>query len=920
LNRASRLWQALSPVGRARRSVRGKVMGVVLLTTAIALLVAGSAMLTRDLGVYRQSWASDLATQASILASSTRPALEFDDHDAAERALSSLQARPEVLLAALYSANGDLYAQYSRSSTDRAPPRVPSGIGFSIAGERVEVTSSLVRNHELLGTLYLRARYDVMGRIKAYFEIFAIVIALSMSVAVVLSSTLQHIITAPLASMAAVARQMVERRDYSLRAQKTSDDEIGLLVDAFNSMLDEMQWRTQALERSNSAMREEVATRQTAEAALGHANARIESTMAAAEIGTWVWDLRSNEFSADRNLAGLLGVGDEKQISGEPRLWQRYIHPDDLPSVAAAESAAVRTGVLRYTEFRIVRANGVVRWMAGRGRAQLDDSNVSIMLSGLLIDITPQKLAEQALRESERLYRAIGESIDFGVWVCGADGRNIYASESFLRLTGITQEQCSNFGWAKSLRPEDLQATMQAWTDCIQSGAPWYRENLILGADGHCHPVLAQGVAIRGDNGEITGWAGINLDISRLKQTEDALREADRRKDEFLATLAHELRNPLAPIQHAVKILDTAASDAQQRVWAREVIARQTQRMALLLDDLLDVSRITSGRLDLKKEYLNLDSLVATAIETARPLIENKRHKLEVQLPPEPMELEVDPLRLSQALSNLLTNAAKYTDAGGHITLIVSVGGDELRMTVRDNGIGLNPQAMPQLFEMFSQVQSAIDRAEGGLGIGLALVKGLVALHGGTVEAHSAGLGRGSEFTIRLPKSVVSARASSAAGTASSAGDATGVRCRVLVADDNVDAAQTLAFVLELSGYEVFVAHSGLEALSIGARERPEVAILDIGMPEMNGYETARRIRQETWGRRALLLALTGWGQEEDKEKSKASGFDVHLTKPVDLPELETLLADFLKKRAGAAGKFAASPTDVSSSGLGSLS
>ena len=917
MTHVGRLWQALSPVRRARRSVRGKVMGVVLLTTAIALLVAGTAMMTHDLGVYRQSWASDLATEASLLASSTTPALEFDDHDAAERALSALHARPEVLLAALYRANGDLYAQYSRSASNYAPARVPYKIGSAISGEREEVTARLMQNREFLGTLYLRARYDVMGRIKAYVEIFAIVIALSMSVAIVLSSTLQHIITAPMATMAGVARQIVERRDYSLRARKTSDDEIGLLVDAFNSMLDEVQWRAQALEQSNSAMREEVATRQAAETALARANARIESTMAAAEIGTWVWDLRSNEFSADRNLAGLLGVADEREISGEPRLWQRFVHPDDLQSLAAAENAALRTGVLRYTEFRIVRSDGVVRWMAGRGRGQLDENNAPILLSGLLIDITPQKLAERALRDSERLYRAIGESIDFGVWVCAADGRNIYTSESFLRLTGITQEQCSNFGWTKALRPEDLQATMQAWTECIQSGASWYREHFIMGTDGRYHPVLTQGVAIRGDNGEISGWAGINLDISRLKQTEDALREADRRKDEFIATLAHELRNPLAPIQHAVKILDTPASDAQQRLWAREVIARQTQRMALLLDDLLDVSRITSGRLALKKEYLNLDSLVATAIETARPLIESKQHKLEVELPRNPLELEVDPLRLSQALSNLLTNAAKYTGPGGLIALIVSLKADELRMTVKDTGIGLNPQAIPQLFEMFSQVESAIDRAEGGLGIGLALVKGLVALHGGTVEAHSAGLGRGSEFTIHLPKAVVSARGASLDAPASSVDNAGGIRGRVLVADDNVDAAQTLAFVLKLSGYEVYVAHSGKEALAIGARERPDVAILDIGMPDMTGYETARRIRQEVWGRRALLLALTGWGQDEDKEKSKASGFDFHLTKPVDLPELERLLAAFLIKRANAQSKFATATGDPAASGLG---
>jgi len=537
-----------------------------------------------------------------------------------------------------------------------------------------------------------------------------------------------------------------------------------------------------------------------------------------------------------------------------------------------------------------VRANGVVRWMAGRGRSQCDFNGVPVMLAGLMIDITPQKLAEQALRESEKLYRAIGESIDYGVWVCAADGRNVYASESFLRLTGITQEQCADFGWARSLRAEDLQDTIEAWKACVASGGTWYRELQILGTDGRYHPILAQGVPIRGERGEITGWAGINLDISRLKQTEDALREADRRKDEFLATLAHELRNPLAPIQHAVRILETTASDARQRLWAREVIARQTQRMALLLDDLLDVSRITSGRLALKKDYLHLDALVSTALETARPLLESKQHQLHVALPPGPLELEVDPLRLSQALSNLLTNAAKYTDPGGHIGLEVALEPERLRMTVKDTGIGLSAKAIAHVFEMFSQVESAIDRAEGGLGIGLALVKGLVALHGGEVQAYSAGPGRGSAFTILLPRSVVSSRARTDSPVQASAARRSG-GCKVLVADDNLDAAQTLAYVLELSGYQVVVAHSGKEALAYGARERPAVAILDIGMPDMTGFETARRMRQEAWGRHALIVALTGWGQGEDKEKSRASGFDVHLTKPVDMEYLEGLLA-----------------------------
>jgi signal transduction histidine kinase/ActR/RegA family two-component response regulator len=629
-------WQRISPIGLAHRSVRGKVMGLVLLSTAIALLVAGSAMLTHDLGIYRHYWASDLATEAGIIASSCTPALAFDDHDAAERALSRLQARSEVLVAALYAADGHLFADYNRTKSQSAPLHVPAFMGLVVSGDRVDITVPLAQNHEVLGTLYLRASYDLAGRIEAYLGIFAGVIVLSMCVAIALTSTLQRIITVPIDSMAHVARLIVEKGDYTLRARKSSKDEIGLLTEAFNQMLDEVQ-------QTNSVMKEEVATRQAAE------------------------------------------------------------------------------------------------------------------------------------------------------------------------------------------------------------------------------------------------WA---------------LREAHMRKDEFIATLAHELRNPLAPIQQAVRILQLPASDMQQRQWAGRVIARQTQRMALLLDDLLDVSRITSGRLNLKKELVALETLVATAIETARPLIERKHHTLSVHLPAAVLDLDVDPLRLSQALSNLLANAAKYTDPGGAITVTVSLSPVELCMSVKDTGIGLSAHAITRVFEMFSQVESAIDRSEGGLGIGLALVKGVIVLHGGSVEAASEGIGRGSTFTIRLPIAVVKSSGSRPNPPTPHSNSSQKARSKVLVADDNVDAAQTLALVLVLAGYDVHVAHSGEEALRLGAELHPEAFILDIGMPSMTGYETARRLRQENWSRSSVLIAVTGWGQEQDKEKAMASGFDVHLTKPVDSARLEELLAKYLAARA----------------------
>jgi CheY-like chemotaxis protein/two-component sensor histidine kinase len=322
------------------------------------------------------------------------------------------------------------------------------------------------------------------------------------------------------------------------------------------------------------------------------------------------------------------------------------------------------------------------------------------------------------------------------------------------------------------------------------------------------------------------------------------------------------------------------------------------------LDDLLEVSRITRGRLELKKTHVDLPSLIAAAVETARPLMESKQHSLETALPPEPIGLEVDPLRISQALSNLLTNSAKYTDVGGRISLTAAL--DETRqlaISVTDTGIGLSPQVIPRLFEMFSQVESPVDRAEGGLGIGLSLVKGLVEMHGGTVEAYSAGLGCGSRFTIRLPASAVSIGNVADSGSAGAKSvPPPRHRSRILLADDNHDAVDSLALVLKMAGYEVYATHSGLEAMDVGARMRPDVFILDIGMPEISGYELASRIRQEPWGGNALLIALTGWGQLQDQERSREAGFDHHLTKPVDPDQLERLLHDFASPPADRLG------------------
>jgi PAS domain S-box-containing protein len=397
---------------------------------------------------------------------------------------------------------------------------------------------------------------------------------------------------------------------------------------------------------------------------------------------------------------------------------------------------------------------------------------------------------------------------------------------------------------------------------------------------------------VRDVDGKVVGIFAQGSDVTEQVRAVEALKDADRQKDEFLATLAHELRNPLAPIRQAAVVARSPTADAARKAWALDVIERQAGHMALLLDDLLDVSRISRGRLELRLQPVDLRQVVESALEISRPALDRKKHRLVVDIPAEPVRLRADPLRLAQVLDNLLSNASKYTDEGGNIALSASSDGQQVTIRVQDNGIGVAPEAQGQIFEMFSQVSSAIDRAEGGLGIGLALSRGLVGLHGGTIEVRSAGVGMGSEFVVTLP--LAGARAQGAAPAAAPAEPARAAgpaRRRVLIADDNADALETMVALLEMEGHEVHSAADGHEALALAQQTRPDIAILDIGMPGLNGNELAARIRASDWGRGVKLIALTGWGQAEDRARSSAAGFDHHLTKPVDFERLSALLA-----------------------------
>ncbi len=377
-------------------------------------------------------------------------------------------------------------------------------------------------------------------------------------------------------------------------------------------------------------------------------------------------------------------------------------------------------------------------------------------------------------------------------------------------------------------------------------------------------------------------------DITERKRAENALRENDRRKDEFLAVLAHELRNPLAPIRNSLHILRLAAPQDPAAERVSEMMERQVNHMVRLVDDLMEVSRITGGQIELRKEPIEVAAIVRSAVETSRPLIDAGGHNLTLAIPPEPLTLNGDPVRLAQVLANLLNNAAKYTDPGGQIRLTVRPEGSAVAISVQDTGTGIPPEMLPRVFELFTQVDRRANRSQGGLGIGLALVKSLVEMHGGSVKVYSPGPGQGSEFVVRLPLSVAQLRTDPALKDL--VPSRASLKRRVLVVDDNRDAANSLGMLLKLIGADVQLAYSGPDALAAFAEHKPHVVLLDIGMPEMDGYEVARRIRSQSQADDVTLIALTGWGQEEDRHRSKTAGFDHHLIKPPELKTLQTLL------------------------------
>ncbi|QEH33625.1 Alkaline phosphatase synthesis sensor protein PhoR [Aquisphaera giovannonii] len=488
-----------------------------------------------------------------------------------------------------------------------------------------------------------------------------------------------------------------------------------------------------------------------AEASVRDREARLALALDAGGMATWEWDLATTRLEWSEHVFALLGLPPGRGPVYADDFYAR-VHPQDVPAVRAAFLSALESGKEYYQdEFRIVRPDGSERWLAGKGKVFRDELGTPVRMLGVHFDITDRKRFEDRLRQSEAQFRTLADTIPQLAWIADADGEVLWFNWRWYDYTGTTPQHLQDRGWRVVHDPEVLGSVLARWEESLRSGEPFEMVFPIRRADGVYRSFLTRGEPIRDDSGNVVRWVGTNTDIEDQKRAEDDLRLANHHKDEFLAILAHELRNPLSPIRNAVHLLRLSGSTDPTLVGAREMIDRQVTNLVRLVDDLMDVSRINRGKIELRKRPTDLRSVIESAVESARPLIQSKGHGLSVAMPPQPFVLEADPARLSQVVLNLLNNSAKYTDEGGSIAVSMERDNGKAVVRIRDNGVGLAPELLPRIFDLYTQAERTLDRSLGGLGIGLTIVRRLVEMHGGTVEAHSEGLGRGSEFVIRLP-------------------------------------------------------------------------------------------------------------------------------------------------------------------------
>ncbi len=604
-------------------------------------------------------------------------------------------------------------------------------------------------------------------------------------------------------------------------------------------------------------------------------------------------DLESRRAATAYGLQRLTGFAPhEVPLSSDA--WHARIHPDDLPAHLERVKAVIKSGDNYRSEYRLQHANGSWLHVEDVGQIIRNRTGRAVRLAGSIIDVTQRKQFEDALRESEVRFRTLAENISQFAWIADAAGWLYWYNQRWYDYTGTTLEEMQGWGWKSVHHPDHVERVVAHFQHSLDTGELWEDTFPLRGKDGNYRWFLSRAVPIRDASGNITHWFGTNTDVTEQREAAeiqrelaDKLREADRHKDEFMAMLAHELRNPLAPLRNALNILQLTPGSSDDARTIHELMDRQLNQLVRLVNDLLDVSRVRLGKIDLRRDQVKLKTVITQAVETCRPAIDEAQHDLRLAIPSEPIFISGDAQRLEQVFSNLLNNSCKYSAPGSKIVIAVRRDDQEAVISVKDNGVGIAHDKLPHIFDVFTQVDSSLERSQGGLGIGLALVRQLVELHGGSVTAKSDGLGHGSEFVVRLP--VMAEHISSP--TAAMPTNGKTPQHRVLIVDDNRDSARTMALMLQLKGHETQTAHDGLEAVAAAEDFRPTFVLLDIGLPKLNGLEVARKLRAQPWGRDIFLAAMTGWGQDDDRRKSTEAGFNAHLVKPADFTTLTELFA-----------------------------
>jgi PAS domain S-box-containing protein len=678
-------------------------------------------------------------------------------------------------------------------------------------------------------------------------------------------------------------------RELVVRAGATAlQDETGNVVGAITTVVD-------------------VTDRMQVEQVLREREQRYELVLVGAEAAIWDWDVPQKRVLYSPRWKQLRGLADH-EVGDSEEEWSKRIHAEDRDRVLAAVKAHFqRCTPVFAEEYRAQHKDGHWVWVLNRGIARWDAAGQVVRMAGSETDITERKRAEEELRNAEERMRSVVDHVVDGIVTIDEYGNVESFNPAAEKLFGYRQGELIGQN-VKLLMPEPYHSQHDGYLrNYLTTGQAKIigigREVVGQRKDGSTFPMEL--AVSEFQIGQRRFFTGIVRNITERKQLEDQLRrqveelaDSDRRKNEFLATLAHELRNPLAPIRNSLNILRLTTPGDLGTSRVQEMMERQVNHMVRLVDDLLEVGRITSGKIELRKERVEIAAVLRSALETSKPLIETSGHQLGVSLPTEPLSVEADPVRLSQVVANLLNNAAKYTEPGGEIWLAAVRENGHVSISVRDTGVGISAAMLPQLFRMFAQADKDHKRSQGGLGIGLALAKSLIEMHGGEIDAHSGGEGCGSEFVIRLPLSeeqlpVIEAPMSEPVESNAS------TRSRVLVVDDNRDAAASLAVLLKMLGNEVATADDGPAALEAIQSFRPSVVLLDLGMPGMSGFEVVERARTTAAGRQSVLVALTGWGQEDDRRRTREAGFQHHLVKPVDIAALQKLLAEVQAQKAG---------------------